>query len=685
MAKYNFLDPYQEQEYLQKVEGAGLDIGGAQRYVESEKKKQLQSLQTTASALKAQKDILSLTSGSSGKPLSDLTEFEKKTVNARIAGEKALKILESGVKTGPIESRLQKAGEFFGVVGTGTDYRSALNLASSQLFNALAGTTQSPAELKRLEKLIPSENDQEAVAKRKLQTLMGMLDTQASAYGIDLSKAGIDVGNDQEDQQVGLDLEPEQPAFNISGVVAKPGDLIQTPDGSLKNYGDSAALKSNVFKRTKSGNVVENGFLKFLAESEALPIAGSVLGAFAGAGLGSVATSAVGAGVGKAMQQGIRELMDPERQDLSDMAQAVLIEGATDAILGGTFFAIGKGAKTGLKLVLGKGAEEVVGVAGKEVAGEVVEQGVKSPSQKVVEGLTQTGLGINPSTAERASRSIKGDIIEEVSKRPYRSLKQAAEQSGKELDTAIKTLDDLLSKSGDVKTKDVVAVLQDAQYKMTSPSGDVIPTAESGVKEIQKWISYTLGFGDDISMKEVNEIKRGLQEVFPKTNTEITKASKKVVADASSMVREFIEKNGVDGIADTNKEIQISGFVKDAAVTKLNSKKFKFIGDLVDLSMGLSHPELLVGRKALQVFFSEFDDIARANLIKSALDSSVAAGNRTGVRNILRFSNMAGLDYAATALRAGAAGVGASAITSSTEPQPGLDVEQEIQPGFMYR
>ena len=228
----------------------------------------------------------------------------------------------------------------------------------------------------------------------------------------------------------------------------------------------------------------------------------------------------------------------------------------------------------------------------------------------------------------------------------------------------------MLKQSGNVKTSEVIKLLQDAQYKYTSPAGDVLPTAQTGIDNIQKWIDYTLGFGDEMPMSEVQVIKQGLQEAFPRGSKEIVKASQEAVTGASSMVKKFIEETGVEGIENTNKEIILTRFVKEAAIDKLNTQKFKLISNLSDWMMGAYNPGLLLGKKGVELFTSQFDQVAQAKLINEGLQMAAANGDKKALRLLLRFSWRLGVGWGASQF---------ANLPESQPEQPGLDIENVEQ------
>lgn len=678
MPGWNFLDPNQEQSFLQQVRDSGGNISDAIAFVNNKKKEQYASQQfgldvqkQNIETKKVERDLKDLSQQPEGKnQFADMNDFQRKLVNARVAGGEVLKKLQAGsVSTGPISTSIQKIGELVGNT-TGTAYRAELAAAGAQLFNALAGTTQSPQEIKKLQKLIPSEYDQETVATEKLATLLSLLDRQMQIQGVDTSvfqsnqiTPGLDIGSkEQVDAPMGA-----EPAISMTGAIADYGDLIQNEDGSLQIYGDPSEAK-DFFKKTDDGGIVENSFIKTLADSEILPIAGSVAGAFLGAGVWSIATGAAGASIGKMMQQGLRELIDPERQTLTDGARAVLIEGATDALLGGTMFAIGKGVKTGLKLVIGDGAKEVA------------EQGAKTYGKRTRD-LVARGLEIKPVTEQKAyarktgGRDLVADIMEKFGiPKTGKALAKGASSLKK---SSAKKLTSLLA-GKTAKTADVIKEISDLEVgRVLTPNAELKTGLEAGTNQVDSFIKEIASYGDEIPLENLNEIKSRMQDVFTTTGEfhGVSKSSKQLLADTSRVVRKFINQFHPE-IEGTNKDKILSYMAKQIG-ERIDSKKAKALFNFTDLVVGVGGGlPLLLTKKGIDLFSRTFDDpLIQSRIIQKGLELSVAMQNRNGVRNVLRFADKLGLQYIGTGIRGAAAGVGSSMITGSSE-QPGLDIQQ---------
>ena len=110
-------------------------------------------------------------------PKSDLSASGQKFNTAVTAAQDALGLLEQGAQSGPLATILGKTSEVFGKESIGTSYRSALAFANTALKNAFLGGAMNEQELRSLQDALPSPNDQEAVAKRKLEDFVKLAST----------------------------------------------------------------------------------------------------------------------------------------------------------------------------------------------------------------------------------------------------------------------------------------------------------------------------------------------------------------------------------------------------------------------------------------------------------------------------------------------------------------------------
>lgn len=708
MAQYNFLDPSQEQAYLQKAQGAGLSLGEAQAYVNNKKREQLKSAQIGLDLGKQQVDTLKLNKEMAGllSGKEELTAEAKGKQRFASLSRNTLNQMKSIYGMGDAsnvgtDNDLSEGEGILGKLGRSTEdlvagvtgksnkkrdsakeFNDLAQMLVGQLSQAFGSGTPQEGEAKRLISSMPTRGSNDATAKAWFENVDRLL---AQSAGEEVVQPGLNIG--QSPQQSGTQIDAPQgtqPALNIKGEVAKYGDIILNPQkGQLEIYGKENT-EDTVFKKTAEGSEIDNSLLKFLADTEVLPIAGSIIGGLMGGGLGSIATGAAGATLGKTMQQGLRELLDPDRQDMSDMAKAVVIEGMTDAVLGGATFGIGKAVskvggklaeKAGIKIMFGNMGEQAL-----KAGGESLEEGVQSGLKMVDDvsnaqrGLIRKGLNITKNEVTKQP----GDILGEIAQKGYKSLEDAAEKSAVQNDAAIKKLYSILEGKS-VKTGEVVSLLENAKLGLPSSTklfagtdSVVSPAVESGVKEIDKWINYVKASGDEISGVRLNEVKQGLQEAF-EGSTETVKGSKKIVQDASTAVKNFIEGLGDEGvIRNTNREIFITNFVQNHAEKAIkDNAKMKSIFNFSDLVFGVTNPQLLVSKKAIDLFSGQFDDITKAAMLKDGLQMAAAQGNRNAVRNILRFANRLGVGF-------GAAHVSEALSQPDSVPQPpGLGLEAQ--------
>jgi hypothetical protein len=93
--------------------------------------------------------------------------------------QEAISMLDQGAPAGKIPTALGKVGEFFGAAGEGTDYRALISDIRTKIINQIAGTAQTPQEMKNLIDRLPKSTDEPAVAKRKLEVLLRSLSRES--------------------------------------------------------------------------------------------------------------------------------------------------------------------------------------------------------------------------------------------------------------------------------------------------------------------------------------------------------------------------------------------------------------------------------------------------------------------------------------------------------------------------
>ncbi len=405
----------------------------------------------------------------------------------------------------------------------------------------------------------------------------------------------------------------------IKGVLGGPA-LPETPQGVSFTPGglDLTKLDGLSFESTrkiKDGGAVDNKLINFLKDSEFLPIAGSIAGGFAGAGVASVGTGAAGAIAGKALQQGLKELDEPEEAELSDHAKVVLTEGLVDAAIGGVTFGLGK-----------------AGVL-------VLKKAIKEPLEAFLPKLVRRGLPTSPTKLLGFKRSFGEDFAKKVVETGIPESVETAFETGKAgLKQASVKLEKILSKAKPVKTSKLVSVLSEVKPENISPN------LAAGVQEIDKWIDFVKGYGDEVAASQVNTVKKGLQEAFG-ASLEVTKGAKKMVAGASRKVRKFIEEFHPE-VAGTNKELRFNRLLKDAGEKQMTTEKQKSFWRLSDLVFVASgRIDLGAAVKALDAI--THDPLQKARVIKNALEVAQETGDKNWIRNILRLAWRAGVTFTA--------------------------------------
>jgi len=523
---------------------------------------------------------------------------------------------------------------------------------------------------------LPNPTDQEDIVRQKLEDFVNLVgvqigeDTQIGT-GVEgaSSSPGLSTGSIDEE---GRNL--DRPALNIYGEIAKSGDLSYNEQtGSYYNYGDVETDEQTTFKTTKEGSDIDNSFIKWLADSEFLPIAGSVVAGVAGGitlgPAGSILTGAAGAVAGKSMQQGIRELFDSEQQDMSEMATAVIIEGSTDALMGGVFWGLAPvlktGGKWGLKMVFGEGAEATTK--------ELMEKGARD--------LTAKGLGVKPMKDVKAfsNKTAGSDLVSEIMEKfgverrgTGKKLVESAEAYGKEAAQKKKGL--LAGKFA--KTAEVVEEIKKVQHKTMTPGAEFKAGLEPASNKLDKVIKEILSYGDEIPLQKLEDLKLRLGDAFPIGSGVTRSATKIVQQDAYGSMKKYIEKFHPD-IAGTNRAKQLAFAAREVG-ENLEGKKAEAFVKFHDL-MFIQTPETFVVKKAFDLITGGlFSPISQAKMLETSLKMATASGDKLVIRNIMKLMMRMGVTLSATG------------VQSTIQPAPGMNLEQssnkeEVQPGFMYR
>jgi hypothetical protein len=91
-------------------------------------------------------------------------------------------ILETGIDTGPLASRLKAGAAIFGGAQEFTQYRSVIDNLGSILLQARSGAAVTPQEFERIKGFIPSPNDDEKTAKTKVQRFIEEMSAARANY-----------------------------------------------------------------------------------------------------------------------------------------------------------------------------------------------------------------------------------------------------------------------------------------------------------------------------------------------------------------------------------------------------------------------------------------------------------------------------------------------------------------------
>lgn len=726
----NFLDPSQADQFRQRALMGGESPAKVDAYIRSKVAGQMKETQLgldlgkqQLEGLKLQRDMASLVSGkpevsAAAQEKQRFASLSRNTLNQMksIYGMGDAANVGTGKDLSEGEGILGKLGRrsedlVAGITGqsnsrrdSAKEFNDLAQMLVGQLSQAFGSGTPQEGEAKRLIASMPTRGSNDKTSKAWFDNVDRLLAQSAGEEVPTQQKPGLGLGSPKQpfDAPTG-----SAPALNLKGEVAKYGDVVFNQNkGQLETYGKP--VEDTVFKKTTEGSNIDNSFIKFLADSEFLPIAGSVVGGLSGAGVASIATGAAGAVAGKALQQGIRELFDPNRQDMSDMAKAVVIEGATDAIMGGVFFGLGSVAGKGLKMVFSN-APGMAKVGG-EVAGEALEEGAevatKAGTPKVVRDLTARGLGIKPATQQAKYASsfegadLVGDIIEKFGiPKSGAALKESGEKLGKESAAKLTTLLDGKSAPVNEVIEELEKIKSGAMYdapaeqglmdivdsamgtgkKTDIPkemlSGQTVPTPKAdykaGVNKLDEYLTEIKAFGDEIPLLELNSIKQRMQKSFGKS-LETSSVSKGLVQDASTSMRKYIEKYDPK-IAGTNQEKMLAYMATEIGEA-LDQKKAKAIFDLVDVGLLAANPAAAAIKKSADVFTNVFrDPLTQARILDEMLKINVSQGNRMGVRNTLRIMQRLGVSFGANALTP-------EAKEAEQSTAPGLEMPTATQP-----
>jgi hypothetical protein len=755
---YNYLDPNQTNEARKELAKRGYSSSEIDNFVKQKREQQrqevlqnkLQEQQSRVGLLELQKKEQDLLSGRG----SDLTNEQTSAFQALKTLDKLKTIYGMGDQS-TIGTRkdLSEGRNILQRLSRGTEkgiglitgpskkeqqmnqFRQLSDMMISEVSQAFGSGTPQAFEAETLRENMPNRSSTDAEAKAWFENVEDLLRSaagQTEQLGqVNQKQANLlqglnkDVGNlQQAESEFNKSLAPgdRPPAINIKGEIAQEGDLvIDSETGQLMTY--SATPETNVerkFKDTGEGGQVNNSFIAFLANSEILPIAGSIIGGLSGMGVGSLATGAAGASIGKAMQQGLRELIDPDKQNLSDMAKAVVIEGTTDAILGAATFGLGLAAKGAVKSLAKETGEGVLKAAGKEVVeggvrpglrfvfgkptskllSETAEAGAKGVSKEAVEKSTfelieqagkktkrdivARGLKVTPSQLKNYATKTGGrDLVEDlIQKMGLPKSGQAVLEAGEELSkSSRKALDEILEGMS-LKTDEVTDLLRNVQYDYLTPQGNIKAGYKPAMDQIDDFIQEVGDYGDEIPGKELNNIKSRLQKAFKSTGEVGKSAAKEATADASRRVRKFLA-DAHPQYVNTNRE-KMLGYLAQDIGGKLTRKKANALMSFTDIGVASISPQALGVKKVADLFTGAFKDpLVQARILDKGLKTAAAAGNKKGVRNILRMMMRMGITFTADNVAESMAEQDSEATPGMMEQPPGMGLQpQQNQPGL---
>jgi len=109
------------------------------------------------------------------------TESQMDYATAASALEQSYRVLETTGGAGKIPTALGGISEFFGGTTASTEYSASLEIATALIRKALIGAGQTEIELKNLN--LPTPNDEPAVAKMKIESILPILRQRAGGQG----------------------------------------------------------------------------------------------------------------------------------------------------------------------------------------------------------------------------------------------------------------------------------------------------------------------------------------------------------------------------------------------------------------------------------------------------------------------------------------------------------------------
>ena len=654
MAKYDFTNPQDQNAFRQEASARGASIKDTNAYIARRRNEQEINIYGVAAT------------GKSNAPASAKTLSAGETTNLADydSALNQLGTLSSSLSnrqvTGPVQGLVRGLNPY------DTEFRdiqAEIDTARQIVGKALEGGVLRKEDEEKYKKILPTTKDTQAVAQRKIENLNSLLTNKRESTTNLLKQAGYNapvreqVGVDNvASEEIGLGQEMLQPAVNVAGALATPGDLIRNPEtGKMSFYGD--AQDAPLFKQDMEfGFRVDNSLIRFLAKSEFLPI----LGGFAGSITGGVVGGAGGASLGAGVQQGLRELLDPDQQDFSTMAKVVLVAGITDAAFSGLALGIGKvGKATGIVLTQpGSAATKAVIGSSDEVVDAARGSGKSLPFLGTQEDLLRKAYPLSPEVkaefTEKQGTSIYNKVIEFLNgdlnklvdpQEAAKVFEAGGKQAGKEIGEAITgravSADEIIP-----KLKGFIAEIQKEAIDEVGNVTKITPRSyKSGVDDLLEKISIleaeaqkSNGF---ISLNTLQDMKVDLNKAFK--GEMVSQSSKELLATSRGELMTTIEKYGGKGIKESNTKYYVFDLMKDSAL-RADEKVIRQAFDAMDLitlgsSTAMSGGNIAVGAMAtvVQKFLRNFakEPLQQLRLVNKLGSYAVEKGNKNAFRAIM--------------------------------------------------
>ncbi len=346
-------------------------------------------------------------------PVADLGETERKFAIGLGAARSALADLKKDpitgkrkVKTGPITTRFQKVGEFFGKSGPGTKFRSQLALAQTAIKSAFLGAQQSPAELEGLIDALSDPNVQEDVLATRIESLISAVEPFVPAGVREAAMKGVD----EELKKKGTE------------------DLIQPPQNGELNIEELSREAAEIQPLTPVQKIAQTA-------ATAAPIVGSVVGgltgAFLGAGVASLFTGVLGTAIGTAggiaFGETLQDLVGIQDETPQEQLKKAAVTTATASaldLMGGALF-MGGGA---LVKQLGKGIFKI--------GDDIILRAIRpSPSQQR-KFLQKTGIELKEFAIDKGLFKKGVEQVDNLIKPLQDGFDDIAVKSGQAIDPA---------------------------------------------------------------------------------------------------------------------------------------------------------------------------------------------------------------------------------------------------------